>query len=463
MQLLQHQIEGLSFLQSKKCAGLFFEQGLGKTLVMLEHLNRTRNFPCLVVAPLSVVGVWRNEIEKFGFNFSAETLIGTKQQRLEALRRDADIYLINYEGLRILEAELLNKYFSCIILDESHRISQRSSQQTTVALTLGNRIGNRYILTGTPMTNSPEGLWTQIHFIAPGFLKDFYSFRNTYIDFKKIMVKSANGVREVMKPYRFKNLKELQVRTEPLCLRKTKEECLDLPDKIYKTIPCLMGKEQQKHYYSLKYSLATMLNDKTLTVQHAASLVNKLRQICQGFVYSEAGNPTYFKENGKLSILKDLISDITQKDFSEEETLPEKIILLTYFKAELELLRHELGGYKVFVFEGNDYERTRIISEFQGYKGKCIFLANIDTAKEGITLTSANHVIFFGNSYSYGARAQVEDRAHRQGQVRNVIYYDLVCKNTIDDRVVQILKMKKHTADVVTGDSMRLAQMVVED
>lgn len=459
MQLLQHQIEGLDFLKDKKCGGLFFEQGLGKTLTMLEHLNRTRTFPCLIVAPLSVVGVWANEVEKFGYSFSTSLLVGSKQQRLKSLKEDADIYLINYEGTRIIPDALLNKGFSSIILDESHRISSRNSQQTEICLELGRKINDRFILTGTPMTNTPEGLWSQIQFISPGFLHDFYSFRNTYVIYRKIF----RNNKQVMIPYKFKNLKELKERTAPLCLRRTKAECLDLPEKIYHTIPCLMGKEQQKHYYSLKYSLATMLNEKTLTVSHAATLIQKLRQICQGFIYSENGTPIFFKDNGKLQILKDLLSDITAKDCSNEEALPEKIILLTYYKAELELLRRELDEYKVFIFEGNSYERTKIIDEFQAYKHKCIFLANIDTAKEGITLTAANHVIFFSNSYSYGARAQVEDRPHRQGQTRNVSYYDLVCSNTIDERVVKILKAKKDTADVVTGDSMRLAQMVVED
>jgi len=344
-----------------------------------------------------------------------------------------------------------------MIQDESHRTKERTSQQTSVALDLGTRIPFRYILTGTPVTKSPEDVWTQLHFIKPGHLGNFWAFRANHIEYKTITVRAPGGYRDIKKPYRYKNLKQLEAKLGEVCLRRTKAECLDLPEKIYKVIDCPLSDEQTKHYYSLKASLVTLLgenNDDKLMVSHAATLVQKLQQICQGFIYKAEREPVYFKKNTKLEMLKDLLKDIGD----------ERIILYTWYKAEIEQLSKELQGddRKVLVYDGSSDERQRIVDEFQAAEGQTIFLSNIEKAKEGITLTAANHVIYYGNTYNYGSRVQSEDRAHRHGQKKNVIYYDLVCPRTVDEVVRVILRMKEKSADAITGDSLRIAKMVVE-
>lgn len=452
---MKHQIEGLEFLKDKPHAGLFFEQGLGKTLTILKHLEYLKNkgdkpFPCLIVCPLSVVSVWEREIQKFGFDFSTTKLIGTRMQRINKLLENSDIYIINYEGFRLIKQYFFEKEFSTIIFDESHRIGNRGSQQTAAAFDLAGHVKYRYILTGTPIPNSPENIWSQIHFIKPGYLNNFYSFRANHVDFIKITIRSKNGSREIQKPYRFKRLKELEEKTSRYCLRKTKAECLDLPEKIYKTIPCELSKQQSKAYYDLKYTLATQLESGQLRVVNAAPLVSKLQQICQGFVYDQNKKAHYFKDNNKLKTLKDLLIDLDS----------EKVIIMTHFKADMELLSHELKD--VIIYDGNSEERQACVDEFQNPEGRKIFLSNIEKAKEGITLTASNHMIFYSNTYNYGSRAQVEDRNHRIGTKGNVVYYDLVCSGTIDERVVDILQNKKDTADKVLGDSLRIAEMACE-
>lgn len=448
MELRKHQLEAVDFLATRKKAGLFFDMGLGKTLCVLSSIKK-QDFPVLIIAPLSVVPVWPAEMAKFGFNFTCKTLTGTKLQRLKTLQEPSDFYVINYEGLRLISKQLLQKGFKTIIADESHRAKNRSSQQTTVFLDLAERADRVFILSGTPVTKSPEDIWTQMHAIAPGHLGNFYAFRARYIDFRSQKVRAPGGYREIKIPHRFKNLAELEQKVAQYCLRRTKDECLDLPEKIYKKVYCELSKEQLSHYINLKTSLATQLSSGQMTVKSAATMVQKLGQVCQGFLYTDTG-VDYF-ESGKIKALKDLMEDIPAKD---------NMIIFTWHVADVDRLKQELkdSGREVLLFEGSSSEREAIVNKFQSTEG-AIFLSNVEKAKEGITLTKANHVVYFGNTYNYATRAQSEDRAHRIGQVRHVVYYDLVCPHTVDEAITDILLTKKNTADKILGDSVRLARM----
>lgn len=453
-ELREHQKEGLDFLEGKDGAALFYEMGLGKTFILLEHLYRLKSeaLPTLIVCPLSAVSVWRREAIKFGYGFTFAELTGSSTKRLKALKEDKDIYVINYDGLRVIGLQLMMKQFKCVIFDESHRLKDRASIQTSKALMLASGIKRRYILTGTPVAKSPEDIWTQFQIIAPGTLGNFYAFRNKYVEFKTEMIRVKGSMRKIMKPIRFRNKADLAERMKTHSLRKTKAECLNLPDKIYNTIECPFTPEQEKHYFGIKRSLATMLNDKQLRVASAAAMIQKMQQICQGFIYDEDKKATFFP-SGKLVILKDLLRDIGH----------EKIILFSWFQADEERLFKDLkGDYRVLRYLGSPTERAEIENEFQESKEPCIFLAQIERAKESITLTAAKHVIYFGNSWNYVSRKQSEDRAHRDGQVNNVNYYDLFVPHTIEELVLHALKTKGALADSLTGDSIRLAQMLIE-
>lgn len=457
MKLMKHQKEALDFLSDKDHAGLLFEMGLGKTLVMLEHLalmslQLKKPFPCLIVCPLSVVSVWDSEVKKFGYPFKVVRLVGSKMQRLQALQSQADIYVINYDGLRVIKEALKAKKFQTIILDESHRIKERSSKQTTIALDLGMHAPYRYLLTGTPVTKSPEDVWTQMQWLKPFCLGNFFAFRGRYINFKKMKVRAPGGMREISIPYSFKNLTELENKMAHHCLRRTKKECLDLPPKVYKTIQCEMTEEQKSHYYSLKTSLATMLDDKVVNVNAAVQLLQKLQQICQGFLYRENEEAHVFQESGKMAMLRDTLKDIST----------EKAIVFAWFKNDIDCLRRVLteDGHRVIVYDGSADDRAKLVEDFQTSKEPCIFLAQIEKAKEGITLTAASHVLYYGNSWSHASRVQSEDRAHRTGQQKTVVYYDFVIPNTVDEYVLWTLQNKAGVADKITGDSVRFARMV---
>lgn len=459
MEFKKHQVEALDYLSKRDSAGLFDEMGLGKTVVMLEHLKRMNRegkapWPVFIVCPLSVVQVWAKEIDKFNYNFKVSILVGSYRERLKALEVEADVYIINYEGLRVIGPnKLLEKNFTTVILDESHRIKNRTSIQSKIALALSRVAKYRFVLTGTPITKSPEDMWPQINFIDPEILGNFWSFRGRYIEFQNRIVRSANGSREIKIPYKYKNLKELEQKISEHSIRRTKKECLTLPEKIYKTIYCPFTKTQEKHYYNLKNSLAISLEEKTFNFNTASSLVQKLRQVCQGFIYTkdEKDEQTVNRiSSGKLDILKDLLKDLED----------EKVILFAWFQADIDILYDTLKSkYNVILFDGSSAERTAMIEQFQNDDKPAIFLAQTKKAESGITLTKANHVIYFGNTPSYEIRKQSEDRAHRIGKKKHVIYYDFVVPNSVDEIVLENLQRKEDLADKVNGDSMRIKDL----
>lgn len=457
--LLDHQVEGVKFLSDKDGAGLFFEMRLGKSLTILEHINNIKAsgenpFPVLVIAPLSVVPVWGQEVRKFGFDFSVCELLGPRAKKLKLLSEEHDIFVINYESARIFMKDIIQKGFKTVVLDECHRIKSSKSQQTQKILKLGETVRYRYILSGTPITKSPEDIWTQIQFIRPGSLGNFYAFRGRYVECRKMIVRSANGVREIQVPYRFKNLKELEERIGKVCLRKTQLECLDLPEKSYKTINCEMDGDQKKAYYEMKYNLQTSLNDKEFPVRNALTQIGKMQQICHGFIYDENKVAQWFKSNPKVDVLMDLLTDISS----------EKIVLFCNFTADLKLLSERLSesGYDIVVYYGDIKDREAAISRFNSSETPVIFLTTIEVGKEGINLSAAAHVVFYGRNYNYASRYQAEARIQSVTQTRNMIYYDLVCPDTIDEKVLQVLQMKGETADKILGDTKRLAAMATD-
>ena len=457
MNLMKHQQENLDFLSNRFSGCIFDEPGLGKTLVMLEHLKRLNNssniFPCLIVVPLSGVTVWQSEAIKYGYDFTFQELVGTYNTRIQRLKANADIYVINWDALRILNLHLKNKGFKTVIFDELHRGKERSSKCTKVAMELAQSKTYRYGLTGTPIGKSPEDIWSQMQIIEPNSLGNFYVFAARYIDYKKVSIRVRGGVRrKIRKPVKYKNLSELKERLSKFSIRHTMKECLDLPEKIYKVIECPLSASQKNHYWSLKSCLATMLNDEQFKITHAATLIQKLQQICQGFIYDDNKKVTIF-ESGKRKMLFDLLKDLEG----------EKIILFTWFRADAEILKMELEKkYKIILFDGSSEDRMKMVNEFQTSTEPMIFLSNVERAKECITLTDARHMIYFGNSWNYITRTQSENRAWRTGQTKSVIIYDFVCKNTVDELVYDALKYKGEMADKTLGDSKRLAELITQ-
>lgn len=452
MKLFKHQEEALDFLSRRDQAGIFYEMGMGKCLIMLEHFKRIKPQRILIICPNSITGVWLDEAFKWDSPFSAVILQGTKKKRLELLAEDADICIINYEGLRVMKDQLLAMNFDCVVCDESLRIKNHRSQQSKIAYELGKQATYRYILTGTPVSVSPMDIWMQINFLSFKTLGRLQCFKNNYC----VMKRFKFGSREVLKPVGFKNMGQLQRELKTICLRKTKKECLDLPEKIYQTIPCHMTWEQKRKYESLKKKLKIVVeeegNAKEIRVKNAMSLFTKLHQVSQGFIFDAGHEPHYFK-SAKESALEDLLENLTNK----------KVIVWAWYRPDVARIIKvvEKMGRRALVLDGNSEERMGIINDFQNCEDAPVFVGQIAKAGEGITLTASSYAVYYGNSWSLGQRLQSEDRNHRIGTTEAVTYYDLVTPETIDNLLFQSLKKKRGFHEMITGDTLRIASEII--
>jgi SNF2 family DNA or RNA helicase len=455
MKLFKHQAEALQTFwtlpSGPNAFGLFDEQGLGKTFTMLCHLAKlcktTPIFPVLIVCPKNVMPVWQKEILSFSKDLSVMLTgpIKGRQKAWAAMRDKERFFIINYEGFRSIDFG--DALPTTIICDESHRMKSIKSLVTTKFLKVRDSVPNKFILSGTPIGRSPEDIWPQAEFICPNSLGSIWAFRSRYIASREITLKSGKRVKI---PVGTKNMMELNQKLSAFSIRRTKKDCLDLPEKIYQTAYAFMEGEQLKAYQALASSLKAQLQDKSIEMSNALVQLSKLRQILQGFLYTDTGTIT-FEKNAKLLALFDLFEDLLISN--------KKIIIMSEFIEDIKILDNFLREYTkehkkegevwdVFIYGGEAQERKQIEDAFNR-SNQAFLISTIGKIKEGVTLTTSSVIIYYANTYNYISRAQSEDRIHRIGQSKDCIYIDLVVSESIDEAVLSNLHGKRKMADAI--------------
>ena len=449
--LFEHQKKALDLLHRNRNFALSMEMGTGKTrcaIEMVAYLKRQgETKPWLVVCPLSVVGVWAEQIKQYAPDLMPIKLTGDRYDREEMLGSGrGDVYIINYEGVRILSYKLENISWAGMVCDESHRIKSRTSQQSKLCYSLGRKSDRRYVLTGTMITNNPLDAFGQFKFLDESILgSNFFAFQNRYA----IMV--TNG--RARFPVKFINLQDLANKIAPWTYRITKEEAkLNLPEKIYETRYVDLPDNANRIYKQLGRELLAEIGDKAVTAPIVLTKILRFSQITSGFVVTEDGTEEELHER-KINELVDII-----------EQVEGQVVVWTKFKHEMAMVKRrlELLGEKFACFSGDtpQTEREEILTRFRDGELR-IFVGQVQAGGTGISLATASTCIYMSNPFSLGDRLQSEDRLHRIGQKNNVTYIDLICPGTIDETVIKILKNKKNMADLVQGDKPNL-QLIEE-
>jgi SWI/SNF-related matrix-associated actin-dependent regulator 1 of chromatin subfamily A len=379
----------------------------------------------------------------------------------------ADIYVINYDGVRI--PGVADKIIDIIgpksvVFDESHRQKSVSTQQWTSCKKIADKCDYVYQLTGTPITQNPTDIWAQFQILVPGFFPHIYAFEHEYCKFQSMLIPIRGGGKRAVRKYIGpRHASELAEKVAVHALRKTAKECLDLPQTIRQVIKCELTSDQRKHYNAFLTTLTTHIedcdgNDKQVLVDYASALVQKLRQVCQGFIYSE-DKKTGIREitrlkSGKIEMLLDLLEDLQG----------EKVVILTDFIEDRVRLFDEIDkantGHVPIMYGGEFSERDDQLRRFRVTGEASCLIANIQSASEGIDLSVANNAVYFGNTYSYAVRTQSEARCIHPEKRTPVTLYDLIVPNTPDDVILKILSMKSETAANITGDKIRLARIL---
>ncbi len=406
----------------------------------------------LIVAPTSVCAVWPKEFEDAAtFKFKVNVLLGDKKQRLrelEALKafpfKALKVAVINYESTwreGIFEA-LLDWKPDMVIADESQRIKSHDAQQSKAMHKLGDVAKYKLILSGTPVQNNAIDIFSQYRFLDPTvFGMNFYAFRNRYA----IMGGFSN--RQIVG---YKDLDELIKKEHSIAYRVTKEEALDLPEQTFITRNIRMNTKDRNLYDQIRRnSFAELESGGQITAPTVLTKLLRLQQFTGGFIQADEGDKPELVFRGKLDALEDILEDYV----IEAE---KKLVVFCRFRPEIDLIQRLLDRRKIrYCSIYGDIkidDRGDIVKEFQTNPKVKVFLAQIDTAGLGITLTAADTCVYYSVNFNYAAYSQSLARIHRIGQRNRCTYIHLVVEKTIDETVLKALAKKEDLAKTVVDD-----------
>jgi SNF2 family DNA or RNA helicase len=443
------------------------EMGTGKTKVLIDNLamlyDKGKVDGALIVAPKGVIGTWYkqeipNHLPDHIENVSVmwQSLITKKQKDsldcLFKLEQKLHILIMNVEALSTSKGtefavRFLNSHKTLMAIDESTTIKNSSAKRTKNILALSKYAKYRRIMTGSPVTKNPLDLYSQCEFLSPWLLnfQSFYAFRNRYAEMKTI---HARG-RSIQVVHKFQNIGELSDKLKGFSYRVLKEDCLDLPDKIYIKRNVALTSEQLKLYQQMKTMALAILNGKQVTSVTVLTQLMRLHQITCGHFTADDGSTQLVKSN-RIIELMDVLEEVEGKaiiwaNYQHDITNIIKAIVEKYDEESI------VDYYGLTPQE----DRQENIQQFQN-NPKCRFLIGTpQTGGYGITLTAANTVIYYSNGYDLEKRLQSEDRAHRIGQKKSVTYVDLICENTVDEKIVKALRNKINIASEVLGEELR--------
>lgn len=416
--------------------------GTGKTLVALEKIrilynqNIIKNI--LIICPLSVLETWATEIVKHT-TFNYTKLIGPLETKVKLLANGAPIFLISYDSipgrkktLGILFHLLLNKHFDMIILDEITHIKNFNATRTKTVTLLCNKINRVLALSGTPITNSPESVITIYNCVDGGetFGRNYFAARNHFF------VNHGYGFPDWR--LRKDTEEEFKKRLYFNATRQTKEECLDLPPKIFTERYTELIGIQRDIYRKIAQELLKelILPEGRVKIQNSLVKLAKLSQLTGGFLYTDK-KAQIFDENPKLELLKEVIEEIPQTD---------KIIIFAKWTQDIKTIAKQLDILRInhVILSGQTKDRGKLINNFINIANIKILLSQITTGAYGLNLTCSSVVIYYSLGFSSVEFWQSQDRIHRIGQDKSCVYISLLAENTIDTYIHDCLK--KHTA-----------------
>ena len=445
----------------------FMEMGTGKTKVLIDNVamlyDKGKVDGVLIIAPKGVVGTWYNQEIPAHLPNHIENVITlwqsniTKKQKekLDSLLKighNLHILIMNVEALSTTKGvefaqRFLNSHNALMAIDESTTIKNPKAKRTKSILLLSKNAKYRRIMTGSPVTKNPLDLYTQCYFLDPFHLnhESYYSFRMRYA-----IMKTANiSGRQIQLVSGFKNLGELSEKLKPFSYRVLKEDCLDLPDKIYMKRQINLTTDQKKLYEQMRKEALATLNGKKVTTVNALTQLMRLHQITCGHFTSDDGVTQPIKNN-RIDELMNVLEEIEGK-----------AIIWAHYQYDINTIIKEVekvhGPGSIVDYYGltPQDERQPNIKKFQS-DPKCRFMVGTpSTGGYGITLTAANTVIYYSNGYDLEKRLQSEDRAHRIGQKKSVTYVDILADETVDEKIVKSLRKKINIASEVLGEELK--------
>ncbi len=448
-----YQLQAVEAVKGLPFSALFHEQGLGKTKIgidlALEWLNAGTVDAVLVVTKRGLIRNWVEEIETHS-HLKARVLDQNHGANFYALNSPTPLFLAHYEVLRSEERRLslfLKTRRVAAILDEAHKIKNPDAELTKALHRLAPGFAKRVIMTGTPVANRPFDLWSQVYFLDQGEAlgADFASFK-TKLDLTNDLWTDDN------KRGRFEDeLESVFARISDFTVRETKTTAgLQLPDKLVRNISVQLAPQQRALYDQIRVELrATVVVGDQLVEDDAEEVLKRLLRLVQLASNPRLVDAGYTEAPGKLAALGSLVSDAVSGG--------SKIIVWTSFVANADWLTKALEEHGAVKVHGNlpMDDRNAAIAAFKTDPAVRVLVATPGAAKEGLTLTVANHAVFFDRSFSLDDYLQAQDRIHRISQSQTCFVWNLVGADTVDEWVESLLTAKRLAAQLAQADISR--------
>jgi len=450
--LRPYQAKGLSWLAFLDRFGLGAcladDMGLGKTIQLIALLLHERSDgrepgPTLLVAPMSVVGNWRREVERFAPSLRTVVHHGTGRHTGKTLVREArrhDLVITTYALAHRDLATLSEVPWHRVVLDEAQNIKNPSAQQTQALRSL--KVGRRVALTGTPVENRLSDMWSIMEFLNPGYLGPAEQFRRRFaipIEKYRDSERSAQ-LRRLVQPFLLRRLK-----TDPAIIH-------DLPEKMEAKVFCHLTREQASLYQAVVKDMMQQIEAAQDGIKRKGLVLAtllKLKQVCNHPAQFLQDGSTLSGRSGKLLRLVEMLEEAVAEG--------DRALVFTQFAEMGQMLRahlrEHLGQEVLFLYGGTSRKaRDEMVQHFQtGHDGPAVFVLSLKAGGLGLNLTAASRVFHFDRWWNPAVEDQATDRAFRIGQKKNVQVYKFVCAGTLEERIDQTIEHKKELAESVVG------------
>jgi SNF2 family DNA or RNA helicase len=425
----EHQRVTAEFLTLNKKAFCLSEMGTGKTNSVIWAADYLMNLGVvrrmLVICPLSIMdAAWRRDLFRTTMHRSVEIAHGSREKRAAIISGSAEIVIINYDGVEIVEKEIDAGGFDLIVVDEATHLKNVATKRWKTLNKLIKDDTWLWLLTGTPAAQSPVDAYGLAKIMNPKSVpRAFNAFRDL------VQIRQSMFV--------FKNRPEAEEIVHSIlqpAIRYTKEECLDLPELVYQTRDVPLSAQQEKYYKLLKKEMLMMAGGEEISAANAAVALNKLLQLSAGAVYSDTGEIIEFDVKHRSNELLSII----------DET-PHKVIVFVMFRHTIELVQKVLQGegHTVDIVHGGISvgKRAELFNQFQTSKDPRILVIQPQAAAHGVTLHAANTIIWWGMTLSLETYMQANARIHRAGQINRCTVVHLI-GSPVEKRVLNVLESK---------------------
>jgi len=451
----------------KKNFAYFMEMGCGKSKVLIDNIywlcqNRLID-TAIIVAPKGVYMNWVNneipthmpeDMDPEIYLWKANSTRNEKKRLTEGVsnRNKFRILVMNIESFVTKKAPVFLESFThrsefLLAIDESTTIKNPKAKRTKAIMKFGETAKYKRILTGSPITQSPLDLYSQCAFLNKRLLgyDSYWSFQGRFA----VVRQQRMGNHSFNQVVGYKNLDELTQKLKIFAHRTTKKEALDLPEKIYTTRQVELTSTQEEHYHSMKKTSVIFLEEGDMvTAPEVMTRLLRLQQLLCGYLVNDDGE-TVELANNRIKVMMEVVEEMTGK-----------VIIWSRFRYDIKKIKNELsktyGSGSVVTYYGDTSQEDRdsAIHNFQTNPETRFFVSNAQTGGRGITLTAASNVIYYSNDFNLESRKQSEDRCHRIGQHKPVLYVDLVCPNTVDVHIVKSLLEKDKIATKTLGEEV---------